>query len=488
MPAAVSRARDVVTPGAGAGAGGKGWLVWGIGAGVYLLAVFHRTSLGVAGPMAAERLGLTSAQLASFVMLQLGLYAAMQVPTGIMVDRFGPRRMLLAATVTMGTAQILFSLAHSYPLALLARGLLGVGDAMTYVSVLRLAAGWFPARRYPVITALTGLIGAMGNLAATVPLTGLLHRIGWAATFGIAGAVSLGYAAMLLRKATAAPFRGVGDTGAQGAVGGRRVRTEIATAWRMPAGRLGFWVHLTTMAAPVVFGTLWGYPYLVQGLGYSPARASTLMMTMVVVGLAATLAIGVLISRRPAIRTPIAIGVTVACLSGWMVLVIWPGGQPPEAAVLLAVVAFAAGGPASAVGFMLARDYNPRHRISTATGMVNVGGFLGAVVGLFLTGQIIDLASPTATPTLSGFRWAFGALAVLTAVGLWRLLTWWIRTRAVVLAAAAMGKPVPVQLVPRRFDRLPTLPRPADRDGAADRFPEVSTSTVVLARTPETAR
>lgn len=475
MPTAAPTAAPVLRNGVSARVARNGWLIWGIGAGVYLLAVFHRTSLGVAGPMAADRLGLTSAQLATFVMLQLGLYAAMQVPTGIMVDRFGPRRMLLAATLTMGSAQLLFSVVHSYPLALFARGMLGVGDAMTYVSVLRLAAGWFPARRYAVITALTGLIGAIGNLAATLPLTSLLHTIGWTATFAIAGAMSLGYAVLLLRQATAAPFREVGATGADGAVGGRRVRTEIITAWRMPAGRLGFWVHLTTMAAPVVFGTLWGYPYLVQGLGYRPAQASALMMTMVFVGLAATLTLGMVISRRPAVRTPIAIAVTVGCLLGWVVLVSWPDGHPPLAVVVLAVVAFAAGGPASAVGFMLARDYNPRHRISTATGMVNVGGFLGAVIGLFLTGQIIDAFSPTTTPTLTGFRWAFGALALLTAFGLWRLLTWWLRTRAAVLTAAAQGRDVPVRLVRRRFDLTPVgavTAAPDDDDDAADRLPE----------------
>ncbi len=85
------------------------YAIWGVGAAVYLLAVFHRTSLGVAGPLAVDRLEITAGQLSTFVMLQLGVYAAMQVPTGILVDRFGPRRMLLAATVLMGSAQLLFS-------------------------------------------------------------------------------------------------------------------------------------------------------------------------------------------------------------------------------------------------------------------------------------------------------------------------------------------------------------------------------------------
>ena len=127
----------------------KSWLIWSVGVGVYLLAVFHRTSLGVAGPLAAERLDLSAGQLSTFVMLQLGVYAAMQVPTGILVDRFGPRRMLLVATVIMGSAQLLFSQVESYPLALLARGLLGCGDAMTYVSVLRLVGRLVPRPALP---------------------------------------------------------------------------------------------------------------------------------------------------------------------------------------------------------------------------------------------------------------------------------------------------------------------------------------------------
>src|SRR6476646_4832029 len=196
-------------------------MIWGVGVGVYLLAVFHRTSLGVAGPQAAERLDLSAGQLSTFVMLQLGVYAAMQVTTGILVDRFGPRRMLLIATVIMGSAQLLFSQVESYPLALLARGLLGVGDAMTYISVLRLVAGWFPARRYPVMVTLTSLIGMLGNVVATVPLTLMLTDLGWGPTFAIAGGLSLGYALLLLRPAVAAPFREA--EAATGPVGGREV-------------------------------------------------------------------------------------------------------------------------------------------------------------------------------------------------------------------------------------------------------------------------
>jgi len=430
-------------------------MVWAIGVGVYLLAVFHRTSLGVAGPQAAERLGLSAGQLSTFVMLQLGVYAAMQVPTGILVDRFGPRRMLLVATIIMGSAQLLFSQVESYPLALVARGLLGCGDAMTYVSVLRLVAGWFPARRYPVMVTVTSVVGMAGNVVATVPLTFMLSGLGWGPTFAIAGGLSLAYALVLLRPAATAPYRAA-ESG-DGPIGGRRVLAEVKHAWRLPAGRLGFWIHLSTMAGPTVFAVLWGYPYLTQGLGYAPARASSLLLLLVVGGLCGNLILGPVIARHPHIRGGFALVVASLCLTGWLTLILWPGGRPPAWVVVAIVCVFSIGGPASGIGFMLARDYNPAHRISTATGLVNVGGFCGAVVMVFAVGQILDFVEPGApTHSLEAFRWALVAIAAMTAFGIFRMVTWLLRTRVGVLRAAARGEQVPVEIVAHRWDLLDT--------------------------------
>ncbi|MBM9475041.1 MFS transporter [Nakamurella flavida] len=432
---------------------GLPWVIWGVGAGVYFLAVFNRTSLGVAGPMAADRLHVGAAALGTFVVLQLAVYAVMQIPTGILVDRYGARRMLLAATLVMGTAQLLFAVVDSYVPALLARGLLGMGDAMTYISVLRLVAGWFPARRYPTQAVFTGLVGMAGNVVATVPLTGMLHGWGWGPTFALAGGLSLAYSVLLLRPATAAPFRERDERAAAGPVQGARVWTEVKLAWQLPSGRLGFWVHLTTMACPTTFGVLWGYPYLTQGLGYAPSTAAGMLLAFVLGGVAASLVIGPTVARRPVVRIPIAVSVSLLCLVGWITLIAWPGGRPPTALVVAVVIALSIGGPASSVGFLLARDYNPRHRISTATGLVNVGGFAGAVLSVYLVGQILDLVDGGGdTHSLAAFRWAFGVFVVVTVLGLLRLLTWWRRTRAAVLLADARGESVPFSISPHRGD------------------------------------
>jgi len=80
-------------------------LVWGVGLLVYLLAVFHRSSLAVAGLVASERFDISASQLATFTMLQLLVYAGMQVPVGLLVDRWGSRSVLVAALLVMTAGQ-----------------------------------------------------------------------------------------------------------------------------------------------------------------------------------------------------------------------------------------------------------------------------------------------------------------------------------------------------------------------------------------------
>src|SRR5690349_23953719 len=99
----------------------RAWVVWSVGLLVYLVAVFHRSSLAVAGLAAADRFGISASQLATFTMLQLLVYAGMQIPVGLLVDRYGSRAVLLVGASVLTCAQAGFAFADRYPLALLAR-------------------------------------------------------------------------------------------------------------------------------------------------------------------------------------------------------------------------------------------------------------------------------------------------------------------------------------------------------------------------------
>lgn len=452
----------------------SGTIVWLTGCGVYFLAVLHRSSLGVAGPEAIDRLHINAAQLGSFLMLQLGLYAAMQVPAGLLIDRFGPRRVLLGATLVMGAAQLLFAIATSYALALVARALLGIGDAAVYISVLRLAAAWFPRRRYAVLTMLAGLFGMAGNLAATLPLTLALSRFGWVHTFAVTALVSLAYALLLLRPAVAAPFReqtlhprpsparppATADDDAAGpAPSSSRMRAaalDVIATWRGGADgngtQLGFWTHQATMAGGLVFSMVWGYPYLTEGLGYEAADAAAELMIFVIATVGFSFLIPPYAGRRPGARMPLAIGVSFALLVAWAVLLAWPGGVPPRGVVTGALVVIAAGGPTSQIGFHLARDYTPQRMLGTATGLANMGGFLGAMIGAIAVGVVLDAVSGGAAPTLTDYRWALASLAVITAISTVSMVWCLLRLRRHLLARMHRGHDVVVPVVGHWWD------------------------------------
>jgi len=429
---------------------GSAWVVWLIGVGVYFLGYVHRASLGVAGPAAVDRLGISATELGSFLMVQLGLYAVMQVPAGLAIDRWGARRVLLVATVVMGAAQVAFGLAPSFPLALAARAVLGVGDAAVFIAVLRLAATWFPHRQYPVLTMLTGLVGMAGNLAATVPLVIALDGLGWTRTFLLTGLTSVGYAVLLLRPAVAAPYR-EGPVTADPVV--RRPAEQVRAAWARRETRLGFWTHQATMAPGVVISLVWGYPYLTEGLGYSAPRAASQLSLFVVANLLMSFVVGPLAGRRPPWRTPMALSIAAACVLALAALVLWPGGHPPTWVVTTAFVVLAFGGPGSQVGFHIARDYNEPRRISTATGLVNAGGFSGAMVAAVVVGLVLDVRSGGGAASLPDYRWALASVGVIAAGSTLAMVVTLLGVRADVLDRMRRGERVVVATVERWWDR-----------------------------------
>ncbi|GLY49312.1 MFS transporter [Lentzea sp. NBRC 102530] len=427
------------------------WLIWTTAVFVYFAALFHRTTLGVAGLEASERFGLGPAQLGVFTVLQIGVYALMQIPTGLLVDRYGPRRVLTVAALLMGTGQLLFAIADSYALGLTARAVLGMGDAMTFISVIRLVATHFPPRQYSLVVAVTATIGGFGNLAATVPLTLLLGSVGWTWAFLVAGGLTAAYSVVAFLRVRDVP---TGFTAPRPEpVPLRRIWPKVRQAWSVPGTRLGFWAHFSTMSTPAVIGLLWGYPYLVQAQGMSPNAASSTLGLLVVGGIVTGPIVGGLFSRNPEWRMPIAVGFLGFAFTGWAVLLLWPGGHVPAPVIAVVFLVLTVGGPISGVAFALARDYNPSHRQSTASGLVNVGGFLAVTVSALGIGVVLDLLEGVLAPA-AAFRVALSFLVLVLVFGGWRMLVWWRRARAAVFEAEARGEMVPVQIRRRRWDAL----------------------------------
>jgi MFS family permease len=156
-----------------------------------VVAVLQRTSLGVAALDATHRFGIGASALATFAVLQLLVYAALQIPVGMLLDRFGSVRMVISGSLLMAAGQALLAFTHQAPGAMVARVLVGAGDAMTFISVLRIVPVWFPPRRVPLLSQLTGIVGQLGQVLSAVPLVALLGGPGWTEAFMSAAGTSL---------------------------------------------------------------------------------------------------------------------------------------------------------------------------------------------------------------------------------------------------------------------------------------------------------
>jgi MFS family permease len=361
-------------------------MVWGLAAGFYLVALFHRMSLGVASLDARERFDLSAGDIATLSALQLGLYLAMTIPAGLAADRIGPRRALAIGLVLMAVGETAFGLATAAPLALGGRALVGVGDAFMFLSVLRLAQSWFPAARYALLASLTGMAGAIGQIGTTVPLGLALDGASWTATFAGTGVLTGALAIACVRLIQDRPDGAPAPARATHAP----VIATLRAAWARPGTRLAFWTHFGLMGPFVAITALWGYPYLVTSQGVAPGSARALLAACVVAFGATAPLIGALAGRRPGLRQPLLRGVAAAGIALWAPALLWPGGTPPVALVAAALVATGVGGAASMLAFDVAREGNPAAVGGSATGLANTGGFTMAVATQLVAGRLLD--------------------------------------------------------------------------------------------------
>ncbi|MER6818905.1 MFS transporter [Streptomyces cellulosae] len=399
--------------------GRRALAVWGTGVSVYFVAVIFRTSLGVAGLDAADRFDVGASALSTFSILQLLVYAGMQIPVGLLVDRLGTKKVLSLGAVLFTLGQLGFALSPSYGMALAARALLGCGDAMTFISVLRLGARWFPARRGPLVGQMAGLIGMAGNLVSTLVLARLLHGVGWTAAFAgssLAGAVVLVLVLLFLKDHPEG--HEPEPVSHQGAA---YVRRQIARSWREPGTRLGLWVHFTTQFPAMVFLLLWGMPFLVEAQGLSRAVAGELLTLVVLANMAVGLVYGQVVARHHGARLPLALGTVGATALLWATTLAWPGDRAPMWLLVVLCAVLGACGPASMIGFDFARPANPPERQGTASGITNMGGFVASMTTLFAIGVLLDA-------TGDDYRVAFSAVFVLQALGVTQILR--LRRRA----------------------------------------------------------
>ena len=389
-------------------------MVWGVGLVAYAVAVMHRTSLGVAGLEAAQHFGTTPGIISTFVVMQLAVYALAQVPVGLLLDRWGSRIMLTGGTLTIVAGQAALALATELPWAYVARILLGVGDACIFNAVLRLLPRWFDARRIPILTQITGMCAAFGQIASVALVLPMIQGLGWRTGLLIAAGGSLLAVVFVLGWVRNAPPGEAADTVADPL---REIPGRIVGVTKHPATQLGFWIHFTSGFSMNAFLFMWGMPYLIVGQGLTQLEASGLFTALSVASMFAGPVIGALTARHPLRRSTLALLVIWLLVGVWSAVLLWPGRAP---AVLLfaLVLALAVGGPGTGIGFDFPRTSLPATRLGAANGIVITGAFTGGTLLILLMGVFLDWISGGGSYTSEHLRLAWALQAPFFAVGI----------------------------------------------------------------------
>jgi MFS family permease len=362
-----------------------GWLVFALAATAFWLSFFHRVAPAAIADDLQRSFEIGGAMLGALAATYYVIYTLMQVPTGVLNDTVGPRRVLAAGCLVAGLGSLLFAGAESVAAALIGRTLAGLGVSVAFVSMLKLAAEWFHESRFATMTGVGAMIGLTGALAAATPLAWVATMVSWRAVFAAAGIASL-----LLAVAIGVIVRDrPGPTAERrpGSLDPVRWREGLDLVVRNRVTWPCFWFGFGMSGSYMTFVGLWAVPYLVHGYGMSAIEATQHTSFMLVCLALSQGGVG-LLSDRIGRRKPLIVGSALAYLACWVAWLAGAAALPGAGYAVSAVMGLSVCG--MTLSWACAKEVNPPRYAGIAISVVNTSGFLA--VGLLqpLVGWFID--------------------------------------------------------------------------------------------------
>lgn len=396
-------------------------IVWVSAVLVYIAAITSRTSFGVAGVEAIERFQVDATRIAVFTAVQVGVYALAQIPMGMLIDKFGPRKLLAVGALIMGAGQIILGLTDVYGIAIIARVLIGAGDASVFLSVMRLLPFWFPLRYTPIFTQFTSALGQVGQVISAVPFLALLGTAGWTTSFltlGSAVALVAILALIAVRDTPEHIGRAKSSTPVQTSVTPvkPRLSTSLKLIIRNPVCWQGFFIHYLLMLWQNVFTLMWGVPLMTLGMGLSTSEVGLVLIVNTAFAIIAGPIIGVVSARTGHRRDVVAVTMSLVPTLAWFFFL---SSEEPRGliAVMLVNITMGLSTPISGYGFDTIRERLDRSILAAGTGLANMGGFLASMAAAQLVGVLLDTVDTNGGYDWSDFRIAYVAVFIIWALG-----------------------------------------------------------------------
>jgi MFS family permease len=380
---------------------------------LYIVSQFLRNSVGVIAPNLAAEVALSPIQLGLLSSIYFFCFAATQLPLGVALDRFGPRRCMLVSIAFTVLGCVLFAIAQSASGLVVGRALLGFGTASFLMAPVALYARWFAPERFSTFAGIQLGVGSLGALFATAPLAFATASFGWRTTFLGVGAATVLIGALIWLIVSDDP------PGVQRTPRHENLRESISGIWevmRTPSIGRVFLVQLSSYPSYVLVVGLWGGPYLTHIYGYDLTGRGEVLFVAALTQVLGSFFWGPSDRLFGRYKLPVMIGSSI-CLASLVLLAVLGSLPVPLLLLVFAMIGFSTG--MTSVVLSHGRSLVPPHLLGRTITLLNIGTMGGGFLVQFVSGAIIDLfPSPGGAYPLAAYRLVFGLQAVLVLVAL----------------------------------------------------------------------
>ena len=363
------------------------WMVWGLGCLFYFYECLLQVSPSVMSNELMRDFAVTSQTLGILSGIYFYSYAAMQLPGGLLLDYFGPHRLLTIATIVCSVSTIAFGMTDNFFMACVARLMIGFGSAFAAIGTMKLGANWFPASRFALLTGLMVTIGMMGAIGGEAPLALLIDDFGWRNSMIIMGVIGLILSALIMLMTRDAPKNNKPNDHHHSPEDEEQLWPSLCALIRnKQLWLVAFYGGLMYMATPVFCG-LWGVPFLMNKMMITKATAAN-YISLVFIGWAIASPLWGIFSNRIGLRKP---PMYIGCIGALICSTLFIFAPMPSS-VLVELLLFAFGifSAGFLPAFSVAKELCNRKYVATGLSFMNMMNMVGIALAQPLIGYILD--------------------------------------------------------------------------------------------------
>lgn len=378
----------------------------------------QRTAPGLITDQVMRDFHVTASTIGLLTSIQFFVYTGLQVPMGILADRYGPNLFLIIGAILTGLGTIIYSLGTHESILFFARILTGTGDATIWVNMVLILGQWFKVKEFVRLIGIAGMTGSLGFLLATVPFSLLIDFLGWRGAFLLAGILLCLCGVLLYFVLVKRPNQLFVKQSVPLKIEVPREKTLLLIkrifsnrqAWAL------FLCHFGIVGAYVGFIGSWAVPYGMNIYGMTRSDASQLIMIGLIGALIGAPLSSWISSRLGTIKRPYVV-IHLIILMCWATFLLFNGNPPLYLLIMLFfIIGFGYG--ASALTFAVVRQSFPLKESGIVSGFANTGGFLSAVLLPSIFGMVLDQFQTAAGSGVNGYFFGFITPVIFSLLGL----------------------------------------------------------------------